>query len=493
MDYLAPKKLLRALGIGLIFGFSYAAQAVCNNPKNWFETPGPENKIFIGYKQDQQGNFGNFNVSQTSVDFPYPEPLPKEMVGREGSGNLPTDQNADVSYYEPDGKGNWRVCRTEIWWSRPEGDQEVRKMLKPITERYVENNPVLKKIASRNVAMFAKMFFYDAKGRVIRLEEGDFRKPDQKASIKICRQYDDDDNLTLLLDPRNSQSCRATPLDVRDEWLQSRYAKYDGKTVELLNEWHRGSASGKWSKSFDVFRSSAGPDAVFGAAKAKEGKGVTIIYGSNAGRLDNNAANTVLDTFGKVGAVAYWFIKPPVPLEVLEKPELIYQYERRRQTYIDGGEVKLLELFQPNGHRSRHRYYVMGGYVVRHEQFEANGRVTRVITLNDWRQPRPGGKPDINDKLLTDEGLSISAHQIYHRVYDFDAEGKPKLVAVSWNRAIRNPLKNTSVLSADVVYGTPSGKERWRNKQEFAKYFDFSPEADQVYPDLANGEEPEKI
>ena len=493
MKHLGLNDLLTALVIGVLFGSSHSAYAACNIDKNWFEAPGPENKVFIGYKQEQKPGFGSFGVTQSDTDYPYPEPLPKDMLGKEGSGSLLREQTSNVSFYESDGKGGWRVCRVERWWPAGFGDEEMRKVLKPTTERYAAGNPVLKALGQQSVASFVTLYFYDKKGRLMRLEEGDFRKPAQKASIKICREYDEEDNLTLLLDPKNSQSCQANSPDVRDEWLRYRYGKYQGKQVTLLDEWHRGSAGGKWSKSFSVFRTGVGPDAVYGAAKAKMGKGVTVIYGSNAGKLDDNAANTVLDSFGKVSASAYFVTQRPTPLEVLEKPELIYQHERRRQTYIDGEQVKMFELFKPNEHRSRHRYYLEGGYVVRQEQLDANGRVTRVITVNDWRQPRPGPRPDVNDKLLTDKGIRFVGHQIYHRVYALDAQGKPTLVAVSWNRKIRNPLKGTSVNSADVVYGTPSGTERWKSREEFAKHFGFSPVAAQVFPDEADGSESEEI
>jgi hypothetical protein len=483
-----------ALGIGLLFVYSNAAHSACNSEKNWFEAPGQEIKVFVGYKQEQKLGFGSLGVSQSPTYYPYPEPLPKEMLDKEGGGKLSDTDTSNISYYEPDGKGNWRVCRTELWWPPDAGSEGAsREQHIKITQRYATGNSVLRKLGPQHMALYATLYFYDNKGRLNRLEQGDFRKPEQKASIKICREYDDDDNLTLLLDPRNSQSCQASPPDVRDEWIRYRYGKYEGKQVELLDEWHSGSAASKWSKHFGVFRTDVKPNAVFGSAKANSDKGVTLIYGSNVGKLDNNAANTVLNSFGKMNVAAYFFTQPPTPLEVLEKPELIYKYERRRQTYVDGRHVKLFELLKPDEHRSRHRYYTEIGYVVRHEQFDASGRITRVITVNDWRQPRPGPHADVNDKLLTDKGISIIGHQIYHRVYDFDAQGKPTLVAVSWNRKLRNPLKKTSVNSADLVFGTPSGKESWKSIDEFAKHFDFSLTAAQVFPDVVNGIEPEQM
>ncbi len=481
--------------VGFLLVSSNGAYAACNSAKNWFEAPGAEIKVFIGYEQEQRPGFGSFGVVQSASDAPYPEPLPKDMLGKEGGGKLSDDDTSSISYYEPDGKGQWRICRVEQWWPPSAGsDDASREAHRKITQRYASGNPVFKKLGKQHMALYATLYFYDSKGRIARLEEGDFQKLEQKAVIKICREYDEEDNLTLLLNPKRSQSCMARPPDLRDEWLRSRYGKYEGKQVELLDEWHRGDATGQWSKHFGRFRTGPGPDAVFGAAKARWGKGVTVIYGSNAGKLDNNAANTVVDSFGRVSAVAYFFTQRPVPLEVLGKPETLYRYERRRQTYIDGVQMKLFELFKPNEHRSRHRYYVEGGYVARHELLDAKGRVTRVITVSDWRQPRPGPNPDVNDKLLSNSPGRMIGHQIYHRVYDLDVQGKPTLVAISWNRkASLNLLKKTNIDSADLAYGTPKGKVLWKTKEAFEKHFDFSPASAQVFPDATDGKEPEEI
>lgn len=163
-------------------------------------------------------------------------------------------------------------------------------------------------------------------------------------------------------------------------------------------------------------------------------------------------------------------------------------------TYFDGSSVKLFEFFKANEHLSRYRYYLFSGYVVRQEQLDAKGRITRVITVNDWSQPRPGPKPDMGDRLLDQKALRFIGNQIYHRVHDVDAIGKPTLVALSWNRKMRlNPLKRTPMSSADLVYSTPDGKERRKTKADFEKYFDFSPSAVHVFPDVARGYQPAEI
>ena len=93
---------------------------------------------------------------------------------------------------------------------------------------------------------------------------------------------------------------------------------------------------------------------------------------------------------------------------MLEKPETIYRYDRRRQTYVDGSSVKLCEFFKANEHLSRYRYYLFSGYVVRQEQLDAKGRITRVITVNDWRQPAPAPSLTSMTSCLTTERCASS-------------------------------------------------------------------------------------
>ncbi len=84
-------------------------------------------------------------------------------------------------------------------------------------------------------------------------------------------------------------------------------------------------------------------------------------------------------------------------------------------------------------------------------------------------------------------------HQVFHRVFDLDAQGKPTLVAISWNRPLWiNPLKRTHLDFADLRFGTPDRKVRWKNLQEFEKHFDFSEFASHVFPDVAAGKELER-
>ena len=71
---------------------------------------------------------------------------------------------------------------------------------------------------------------------------------------------------------------------------------------------------------------------------------------------------------------------------------------------------------------------------------------------------------------------------------EIDANGRPKLVAMSWNRSMRNPLKTTPLSVADLAFGTPDGKVKWKNRAEFDKAFDTSEDARQVLPNGPDAE-----
>jgi hypothetical protein len=465
------------------------AEAACNSPANWFKLPGPETKIAVGYEQPLPYSITADRITSGERDSPYPPLLSASEIDKQVSGLLDPMRTSLISYYEEFGSGKWRICRREYWLPPDSGNEKSRQEALTISREYVSTNSGLARKTSGYMALQAFMYYYDTKGRIARIEEGDFLNKGAKARIKICRTYDDQNRLLLFLNPRTTQTCSHDVPDVRDEWIRYKYGEVDGDQVTIWDEWHHGDESGRWSKRFEKFRTGYGPDDIYGAASSKSDKGVVTIYGSTAGKLDDNSANTVLNEFGQRTGATYQFTKPRVPLEVLENPMALYKYERRRQTYIEGQLIRMYELFKPNEHISRHRYYYAGG-MWRNEQVDANGRVTRVITVDDYRQPRPGPNPAVNDKLLTDKGLRIFGHQIYHRVYDIDANGRPRLVAVSWNRKLRlNPLKNTNMDFADVAYGTPDGKVRWKKLSDFEKFFGFTSNAAEVFPDRSDSDD----
>jgi hypothetical protein len=458
------------------------AHAACNNSKNWLDAPGTDAEMRI---QDGVANriIPDGLSTGLGLDDAYPVRITMNLLNKSVNNRL-VENGGDITYYELDGKGSWRICRKDGWAANANLTNSPQKLIaQRLSQQYRSTASKLKKVTEGYWLSTSTQYFYDAKGRIERVSHWYFEDGISGASDQICQRYDDKDRILLAVDPWITKTCPAGQPDLRDRWLQYKYGEFNGETIPLLVLGHNGQADGSWSEKFDPFRLSPSPDAVWGHAEADSKKGVSFIFGSNLGKLDDNAANTVVDSFGRWTGSTYSFTKPPVPLAVLEKPELIYQYERRRQTYVDGQIVKLFELFKPNQHVPQDRYYMIDGFVLRHEQLNAAGIVTRVITIEDWRQPRPGPTPDVNDKLLSHHEVALMAHKVFHRVYDMDANRRPKLVAVSWDRAIRlNPKKKIPIDMADLVYGTPDGKERWKTEAEFEKKFRTSSHAAHVFP-----------
>ncbi len=288
----------------------------------------------------------------------------------------------------------------------------------------------------------------------------------------------------MAVSPGVTKICPAGQPDIRDTWRRFEYDKFTGKKIpEITQQHHLGDKDGSWREEWSPFQIGTGPNAPSGHANVNSQKGVYEIYGSSMGKRDDNVANTVLDPFGHWNGSTYTFPLPPVSINVLTDIDALYKLLRRRQTYVEGSVTRLYELFKPNEHLSQHRYYMIGGYVARHEQLDDKGKVVRLITVEKWRQPRPGSKPAVDDNRLDTHHWPLIAHDVFHRVYDIDASGKPTLKALSWNRKWQIFGKGkTSIDFADLVYGTPDGRERW-TKAEFEKLFNTSSRASHVFPE----------
>lgn len=445
--------------------------------------PSKEYKALVDYKLEGMSGLGESPIGKTNST--YPPKVSEELLSARGRQVMQSGESGKVSYFEPAGDGRWRVCRMDLWVSKQDGaDNQV---MAEKTKRYAAGNEFLEGLVkqNRNLA-FSTIYVYDAKGRIERIEEADFSER-TKTSFKAqhCRRYDEKDNVVLWVNPTSTHKCPAAEPSLRDEWRQFKYATYNGEQVELLSRWHIPKPNDHWKEEWEPFSLGPSPDSIRGHANVDSKRGVWEIYGSNFGKLDNNAANLVVDQFGRWNGATYYFPKSTVPMSILANPDELYKYERRRVTRLDN-HTRMIELFKPNEHVSHHRFYTLEGNVLRHEQLDESGRIKRIITIDDWRQPRPGPKPDFDDKLLTTVAPRLATHQIYHRVYDVDANGRPALVAMSWNRSLRNPMKNTPLSMATVVYGTPDGKEKWKTRDEFDRAFDTSENARQVYPDSPN-------
>lgn len=463
------------------------SSAACFQPDPYLP-PSPDTKAFVGDKPEWLSRFGSDPYPRDRLAFP--PALPSEMLGLANKGKMPADATGHINYYEKGPGNNWRICRVDYWWPKSDDPDEKRKKMLDQSQRFASGHKLLESLAqNQRVLLSSTRYAYDEKNRIIRVEEAMFSDPDKKIlRVTDCRRYDDKNRVILWVEPHESNRCPDAEPAPADTWRQFKYADVKGEEVQLLQRWHVAKKNGKWVEEWSPIQLDESPSSIRGHANVDSKRGVKEIYGSTFGERDNNAANMVVDVFGHWNGSTYYFTKPPVPASVMASAEEIYKYERRRMTRLDN-DTRMYELFKPNEHISRHRFYMLAGIVLRHEQLDEKGKIKRIITVNDWRQPRPGSNPDFDDKLLNTSAPRLIAHQVYHRVYEMAPNGRPTLVALSWNRSLRNILKNTPLSMADLVFGTPDGKEKWKSRDEFDKAFDTSEYASQVFPDRSLDED----
>jgi hypothetical protein len=441
--------------------------------------PSKELKAMVDYKQDGLMGFGESPVGKSNSS--YPPKLTDDALKLNAGRRMGSSESGKVSYYEPAVGGGWRVCRIDLWV--PSGDGDDHRAMAENSARYSAGNGFLEDLVKQNRSLaFSTAYTYDKKGRVERIEKADFsERPKVSFKAKHCRRYDEKDNVVLWVNPESTHKCPSGNPSLRDEWRQFKYAMSKGEQIELLSRWHIPKQNGEWKEQWTPFQLGTSPDAISGNANVDSRRGVWEIFGSNYGKLDNNSANMVVDEFGHWNGSNYYFPKPPVSMSILEAPDELYKHERRRVTRLDN-HTRMVELFKANEHISRHRFYTLDGNVLRHEQLDDKGKVKRIITVNDWRQPRPGSNPDVNDKLLSTSAPLLAGRKIYHRVYEVAEGGLPKLVAVSWDPSAR-PFKDTAGPASRLMFGTPDGKVKWKSQEEFHQAFETSADARQVYPD----------
>ena len=416
-------------------------------------------------------------------------------------GAFPTE--TIVKFWEPAGENAWRVCRREFWRvpftrSSKEGPPSPTPMAGVRYHKEVE--PLSRTHEFGRI----DQYFYDAQGRLSRISVGALWGRNQGPQDELCRQYDAANRITFALEPA-SGVCPSNGLaSGKDRFRQVKYrpettgvsrkdTAYD--YVQYFDD-----AKKKWTGA-GWFIYDNDPNAVV-TFKAEEGQGISELNGvreAKLGNKDDNVSNTVADMVKvnrEIGNVwtgsTYVFTQPGVPVSVLESRDELYKYERRRVTNIVGDATRMYELFKPNEHESRDRYYFNSGIMLRHEQFDEQGRIKRLITFMNYRQPFPGPTPTFNDDHLPPDPkvLKLVGRDIYHRVYDIDEQGRAKLVAMSWSDERRlNPLSKPKHIDfTEVIYGTPDGERVWKDREAFDAAFNTSRGAKPLFPDAARRE-----
>ena len=144
-----------------------------------------------------------------------------------------------VSYYEPDGKGQWRICRLETW-SVNDGTRLERRS--SVTLGIHANNLPLRPYLKTHYFMFVDVFLYDKKGRIaerfVAAPPDDSSNIDRTGNSRLCFRFDDKDRPALYVESRDEMCPKGDP-DPRFSSLRFKYMDLkDGRIVDTWAEIH---------------------------------------------------------------------------------------------------------------------------------------------------------------------------------------------------------------------------------------------------------------
>lgn len=467
--------------------------AACHPSSDWLIQPGNETRVVL--TEDHLWPLVPNGSSDPTLVFP--KTVSDTELAALSTVRAPWPKRVFATYFEPTGKNTWRSCREELWWIASQLNKSdrpayelIRKALKPHKE--------LLSLSETHTLWTIKLIHYDESGRLEKINGGS-TFGDGPSRDTYCRRYDSANRITMAVKPGAGKCPSGQPL-AEDQFEIYKYRPNSTDTSDKSESYRQ------WPNKEDTWNGEGrvildnDPNAIVDF-KAKFAQGIFQMVGRPEARLgskDDNPSNTVADYVKNRGPERSWagstyvFTQPGVPFNVLDNRDELYKYERRRVTNIVADSTRLYELFKPNEHLSRDRYYFGGGTMLRHEQYDEQGRIKRIITYRNYRQPMPGPNPTFNDDLLPPDptSLRLLGRDIYHRVYDIDEQGKAKLVAMSWSDKHRlSPFSKPKHIDFTyVIYGTPAGVEAWKNREEFDKAFNTDKLAKALFPDAARRE-----
>ena len=484
MDHpLANDWLRRSACVVTLLLLSPIASATCNNPRNWLESPTQGVKYFVGYELPTNG-FGSSTYLDEPERMAYPPLLPKEMWDRSGSGDFLPDEEVSsegyrtatkgtpVSFFDEDATGNWRLCRIELWTGvKQESSERSRAAANTFFISQQKNSPLFTKWGGSKFGYTANAFLYDAQGRLTQKIKVDATAEGPRTSAPECYRYDDKGSVVLYVDAKVTRACPVGDPDSRDDWTKIRTIWIDGKRLQSRVDRNFSLEAGVAWRRVIGFRS---PDGLGpgGTAHANSRTGIEKIVGAaEIGPRDDDNVNVAPKRNGiALKPLEYHFTKPPVPVELIDHLDSIYSYDRRRELAV-ASAFRWVEWFPAGKTVATNAYLLGGGSVIRHEQRDYAGKLKRAINV---AFENFAGRPDaLYSEAAITKPLLLKGHEYLYRVWDYGATGAPTLVAIGWNRSLRSkPLD-----SADVAFGTPDGKIKWKDKEAFFQAVGFDAEA----------------
>lgn len=489
-------KPLLSLALCVLFLCSSQSLAACHPSSDWLVQPDHETRVVF---TEDDLDWSLVPAGPADPTLVFTKTVTDAELAVLSTVQPPWPKRVFATYFEPAGKNTWRTCREELWWIASQLDVSYRPAY-ALTQKRLKPHKELRSLSETHTLWNIKLIHYDESGRLEKINKGGtFGNSPRRDSY--CRRYDSANRITMSVKP-GAGKCPSGQPSAEDEFeiYQYRHNTTDSKEDSVSYRYQQWPDKEKtWTGKGKIILD-GDPKAIVGF-DAQFGQGIVQMIGypeAKLGSKDDNASNTVADYVRNRGPVRIWagstyvFTQPGVPFSVLDNRDELYKYERRRITNIVADSTRLYELFKPNEHLSRDRYYFGGGTMLRHEQYDEQGRIKRIITYRNYRQPMPGQNPTFNDDLLPPDptSLRLLGRDIYHRVYDIDEQGKAKLVAMSWSDKHRiSPFSKPKHIDFTyVIYGTPDGVEVWKNREEFDKAFNTDKGAKALFPDVERRE-----
>lgn len=462
---------------------AHAAPAACNNPKDWWQSPSQGVEVFFDvdfekgvtiellrrlskerYGMESLSAFDPMGIQEIDAmgeRFLFRGEIEKNQIDP-AKFEQKRDVPSSIYFYEPDGKGGRRLCRKEYLKEKPRVDDTSFKELNSRRLRSLQSNktfhPRIKAyLASGNYYLYpADAYIYDAQGRIsAEYTPYNADKPNGQLA-SACYFYDAAGHLTEYIRPRRHKTC-----DAVDIWDDARLLRYN-KTGRLIAKGSRSSETGR-------FRYGGGYQFYYpldDSPKASD-KGGVLNFDS---------------VFGVYDIASGWCLhfrkRPPV-----EWTDDLFTFFQKVQTLdrVDicaENDIPRLAFYPANSTTPTYKIYRdHNAYVLRQEQYDKNGKLLRVINRGD---PKEAMELEFYKENLSK--YSVSHSSLWYRVYDYDAKGQEKLVAVSWlpMSVARIGAVFSKKMKQDAIqqqrFGLPDGTVKWPNEASFQKAFGFLPD-----------------
>lgn len=487
------------------------AQAACFDVKAPKKYPSPPVEMFLG-----GGMQGTPNEKESRLVAPAPvngqfDPTqgisipenaqPPQARGRGFTPPASVDSlyREKVYFFEPDGRGGRRVCRVEAWELRKQPGEPEAFQLPRYDEPSLKGWEALEKASADYALDEVALYSYDASGHLLEwnrfkvwAEAGSPNGTYQvRAEEKVCFIREDGGRLARYVERMDLNASCAAANQKNASYIDYQYwpgGEFRGSIQNIVGD-QQGKESPAWSQIWRTEFSRG----IKGEAELNAWWGLWLISGLPD--LEGDTASQ-----GDVGSTTTYVFAQPTPAAVALNPLKEVKLHPRIRVRGDG---TLYEVFPANGGMVRRLHTRLDGLTIRDEKFK-NGRLTKVVNdgLLDGSAPYKEDLAQLKS-AVANPTINVPIANVRLRVYDVDASGKERLVAISWSKAVRRqpaggragPLVDLYRDAKDslrkqvpteedyrVRYTDTTGKELWRSWEAFVAATGYMENSGGLFP-----------